>query len=102
MLVKEVRVLEEAVIDLEQGKQFYDNQEIGVGNYFWDSLIADIESLQIYAGVHIKQFSLHRMYAKRFPYAIYYYTENAVAFVVAVLPMRRKPELIRQTVQRRR
>jgi len=45
---------------------FYDQKEAGVGNYFWDSLLADIESLVIYAGIHNKKYGFHRMFAKRF------------------------------------
>jgi hypothetical protein len=54
MKVKDVFVLKEAVDDLNEGRSFYDLQESGVGNYFWDCLIADIESLIIHAGIHTK------------------------------------------------
>jgi len=60
-------------------------REIGVGEYFWDSLISDIGSLIIYAGIHKRKFGLHQMFAKRFPYAIYYEIEKDFAYVVAVL-----------------
>ena len=52
MKIKDVFILDEAVIDLEDGKFFYDKKESNVGEYFWDSLLADIESLVIYAGIH--------------------------------------------------
>jgi hypothetical protein len=55
MKIKNVLILEEAVIDLDEGKSFYDENELGVGDYFWDSLLADIESLVIYAGIHNKK-----------------------------------------------
>jgi len=42
---KDVVTLKEVVNDLNDGKAFYDQRETGVGDYFWDSLIADIESL---------------------------------------------------------
>ena len=74
---------------LDDGRLFYDEKETGVGDYFWDSLVADIESLTIYAGVHSKKFGYHRMPAKRFPYAIYYEIHDDTAYVIAVLPMRR-------------
>ena len=76
MKVKGVILLKEVADDLNDGKDFYDQREIGVGGYFWDSLIADIESLIIYAGVHIKNYGLYRMLAKWFPYAIYYIIEE--------------------------
>jgi len=48
--VNSVVVLEIVADDMNNGKEFYDLQESGVGDYFWDSLIADIESLVLYAG----------------------------------------------------
>ena len=55
MKVKEVFVLEEAEDDLEEGRDFYNTKELGVGEYFWDSVVSDIESLIIYAGIHKKK-----------------------------------------------
>jgi len=51
MKVHDVVVLREVAGDLNEGKAFYDRSEPGVGDYFWDSLCADIESLTIYAGI---------------------------------------------------
>jgi len=50
--VKNVYIMEEAVSDLNEGRFFYDNKETGVGDYFWDCLISDLESLVVYAGIH--------------------------------------------------
>ena len=91
MNVKNVVVLQEVADDLNDGMVFYEASETGVGIYFWDSLIADIESLVVYAGIHIKKYGLYRMSAKRFPYAIYYEIYDDTAYVMAVLPMRRDP-----------
>jgi len=71
MRIRDIQILTEAVQDLDTGKRFYDQQQSGIGNYFWDSLLADIESLLIHAGVHRAVNGYHRMLAKRFPYAIY-------------------------------
>ena len=67
-----IRILESASQDLIDGFHFYEKQSIGLGNYFIDSLFSDIDSLQIYAGIHSLYFSYHRMLSKRFPFAIYY------------------------------
>lgn len=91
MRIKEVVILKEVINDLNDGKTFYEQRKIGVGDYFWDSLIADIESLTIYAGIHNKRYNLYRMFSKRFPYSIYYEIELEIAYIVAVLPMRRDP-----------
>ena len=65
-----VRVLRPALEDLAAGRQFYDRQQKGVGEYFFDSLFAEIDSLVLYAGIHRIQFGYHRLLARRFPYAI--------------------------------
>lgn len=91
MNITNIQVLSDAEADLEAGREFYENQEKGIGNYFWDSLLSDIESLIIHAGVHSKVYGYYRMPAKRFPYSIYYHIRNETAFIIAVLPMRRNP-----------
>jgi plasmid stabilization system protein ParE len=93
---RDVTVLHEVVDDLNDGKAFYDERQPGVDDYFWDSLLADIESLTIYAGIHARMHGLYRMLARRFPYAIYYEVVDDVAYVVAVLPMRRSPTWIKR------
>jgi hypothetical protein len=70
--IKEVFILNKAVKDLEEGRAFYEMIETGVGDYFWNCLLSDIESLILYAGIHTEQFSVYKMLSKRFPYAIYY------------------------------
>ncbi|MFA6567325.1 MAG: hypothetical protein WCS96_03865 [Victivallales bacterium] len=46
---RKVIVSEDALSDLDAGKLFYDNREAGVGQYFINSLIADLESLRFYS-----------------------------------------------------
>jgi len=51
-----VRILTSAIQDLRDGKEFYDRQEPGVGDYFQDCLFSDIDSLILYGGIHRKIF----------------------------------------------
>ena len=102
MKLKNIFVLKEAADNLNEGSAFYDRKETGIGDYFWDSLIADIESLIIYAGIHNKRYGLYRMFAKRFPYAIYYEIVEEVTYVIAVLPMRQDPGWIKKKLKKRR
>ena len=101
MTVREVVVLAEVAGDLNEGRAFYDRQEPGVGDYFWDSLVTDIESLMIYAGIHTRKHGVYRMLARRFPYGIYYEIADDVAYIVAVLPMRRSPAWIQRKLRDR-
>jgi hypothetical protein len=51
MKIKDIVTLKEVADDLKDGKAFYDQREAGVGDYFWDSLVADIESLTPINGI---------------------------------------------------
>ncbi len=101
MRLKDVVVLKEVVDDLNDGKAFYEQNESNLGEYFWDSLLADIESLAIYAGVHVREYGLYRMLSKRFPYAVYYEIADQTVYVIAVLPMRRDPVWIESRLRDR-
>lgn len=89
--IKNIVILEDARNDLLDGRRFYEAQAPGVGEYFWDSLISDIESLYIHAGVHESHFNCFRMLSKRFPYAIYYQISGDSARIIAILPIKRDP-----------
>jgi hypothetical protein len=45
-----IGILSSAVSDLIEGRQFYEEQGEGLGEYFFDSLFSDIDSLALYAG----------------------------------------------------
>ena len=100
MMAEQVLVLEEAATDLDEGTDFYEIQKAGLGAYFFDSLISDIESLVISAGVHALRFGHHRMLSRRFPFAIYYDFHANTVRVIAVLDMRRNPAWIRNRLNR--
>ncbi len=99
MNIKHIQILSEAEADLEDGRFFYKSQEQGIGAYFGDSLLSDIESLIIYAGVHSKVYGYYRMPSKRFPYSIYYDLNDNAAYVIAILPERRKPNWVRSKLR---
>ena len=102
MEIRTVVTLEEAAKDLDAGRAFYDFNEEGIGLYFIDSLLSDIESLKILAGIHSKKFGFYRMLSKRFPFALYYDIDGQMARVAAILDMRRDPAWIRKELQRRK
>ncbi|MCF6346032.1 MAG: hypothetical protein L3J00_06135 [Thiomicrorhabdus sp.] len=101
MNIKHIQILSEAEEDLEDGRLFYQAQMHGIGEYFWDSLLSDIESLIIYADVHSKTYGYYRMSSKRFPYSIYYDLTGNTAYVIAVLPERKKPNWLRHKLNQK-
>ena len=98
MIIKSIKILSDAETDLEDGKKFYEQQQRGIGDYFWYCLLSDIESLLIYGGVHRKEYGYYRMLSRKFPYSIYYDISDEVAYIIAVLPMRRDPDWIRERI----
>jgi len=92
----QIRILSSAESDLEEGYRFYESNLLGLGDYFLDSLYADIDSLAISGGIHPIVFGCYRLIAKRFPFAVYYRVSKDVVLVMAVLDCRRNPSWIRE------
>ena len=66
-----------------------------MGCNFHDSLFSDIESLNLYPGVHRIVFGFHRLLSKWVPYAIYYEFDGCETIpVFRILDMRRDPDSI--------
>ena len=93
-----IAITQAAQDDLLAGYWFYENQQAGIGAYFLNSLYADIDALQISAGVHVKTQPgpAFRSLGSRFPFAIYYLLEGTRVTVLAVLDTRRSPEWLRE------
>ena len=94
-----LRILASAFNDLADGRDFFERQGAGVGEYFLDSLFSDIDSLLLYAGVHRKVFGYHRLLSKRFPCAVYYQFDGKDAILYRVLDLRQDPRKIRAALK---
>ena len=92
-------ILPSAIEDLADGFQFYEKRDKGLGDYFLESLYSDIDSLRLYAGIHLKLLGFHRSLSKRFPFAIYYDQVEKTVRVWAVLDCRRNPSWIRRRLK---
>jgi len=95
-----LRILPSAVEDLRRGREFYARQSDSLGDYFLDSLFSDIDSLELYAGVHAKAFGWYRLLAKRFPFAVYYKMDGDACIVWRVLDCRQNPAKVKGALQR--
>lgn len=47
-----VKISSDAEADIVEGFWFYERQTLGLGNYFRDCIVADIDSLATVGGVH--------------------------------------------------
>lgn len=86
-----IKISEAAQQDLVGGHHSCERQSDGLGDYFLDSILADIESLQLYAGIYVLHFGYHRLLTRRFPFASYYRVESDITRVYAALDCRRDP-----------
>jgi hypothetical protein len=87
-----VRILTSAFNDLAAGRAFYESQGHGLGDYFFDSVFSDIDSLSLYGGIHPRVLGYHRLLAHRFPYAVYYKMDaDGSVLVFRVLDCRQDP-----------
>lgn len=94
-----IQILDEAEQDLIDGFRFYEAQDQGLGDYFFNAISSDIDSLHIYAGIHPRYFGYHRLLSHRFPFAIYYRIANRIVRVHAVLDCRQNPERIKDRLK---
>jgi len=94
-----VSISSDAEADVAEGYWFYERQSPGLGDYFRRCLIADIESLAYYGGIHEIEFGYHRALSKRFPFCIYYSLGSDMLLVVAVIDARRDPLWIRSRLE---
>ena len=94
-----IRILDLAERDLQAGFSFYEAQQIGIGDFFLDSIYSEIDSLLLYAGIHRKIFGYHRQLCRRFPFAIYYKLDGEEVFVWRVLDLRRDPIWIQKQIR---
>ncbi|HEY1108445.1 MAG TPA: type II toxin-antitoxin system RelE/ParE family toxin [Opitutaceae bacterium] len=96
-----LRILRSAFDDIAKGRQFYDERAPGIGDYFFDSVFSDIDSLMLYAGIHRIEFGFHRLLTRRFPVAVYYRIIAREVVVFRVLDCRRDPGAIRKALGER-
>jgi hypothetical protein len=90
-----VSISSDAEADVAEGYWLYERQSPGLGDYFRSCVIADIESLAYYGGIHEIEFGYHRALAKRLPFCIYSSLGSDMLLVVAVIDARRDPLWIR-------
>lgn len=93
-----VELRTEAVSDLVEAARFYERQRVGLGEQFTDAMFMQLAYLATVAGGDEVVFGLHRMLAKKFPYALYYQVVGELVDVVAILDCRRNPGRISRTL----
>ena len=97
-----IGILESARRDLDEGFEFYEAKQAGLGDYFLTSVRADIEGLRISGGVHRQEYrDFHRLLCRTFPFAVFYLFKNGEVTVYSVVDCRRDPVWIRAHLEGR-
>jgi hypothetical protein len=96
-----IKILNQAQEDLILSRKFYNSISKELGDYFYQSILADIKSLRIYGGIHQKTGDFYRLLAKRFPYAIYYKMIDNTIFIYAIFDTRRDPKFLEKKLKER-
>ncbi len=95
-----LQIRESALDDLAAARIFYERHGgRALGDYFFNSVFADIDSLTLYGGTHGKVDDYHRFLAGRFPYPIYYKVADDLVEVCRVLDCRQDPEKIHEKLR---
>ena len=87
-----IKILPSAIKDLHEGRLFYERQGEEFGDYFFDTLFSDIDSLILFPEKHSKVFGYHRLLSKRFPFSVHYKIQNDVVTVYRILDQRQNPD----------
>jgi len=58
-----IRILQSAINDLHAGRIFYESRAQFIGTFFLDSLLSDINSLSLFAGIQTKFQGYYRLLA---------------------------------------
>lgn len=74
--MKNIFISDDALADLNEGFDFYESQECGLGDYFLLCLRSDIDGLKFSAGIHRKIEGFYRLLSRVFPYGIFYTLEG--------------------------
>jgi len=89
-----LHLTDDAQTDIYNSEDFYENQSLNLGTYFYDRIISDLDALRHYAGIHAVHFGFYRMVTKRFPYVIYYDIRDEIVVLHAVLHTRQDSSFI--------
>lgn len=91
MKLREVKLTDEAIADIDAATLFYEKLTPGLGQYFFDSITTDLEALEFFGGIHQQRLGYHCCPSKRFPFLIYYALSDEEVSVIAILDTRIDP-----------
>ena len=89
-----LKILELASLEIEDGKEYYNLQKDGLGDDFKEDIKAAINNIISFPNLYPKlEYNLRRVLLHRFSYSIFYFIDNEadIIIVLSVAHQRRKP-----------
>lgn len=86
-----VQVIRAAKADIATSHQFYEKQQKGLGGYFVECILAEIEELKKTGGIHSKIRGYHHVNTKRFQSVLYYRMMDETVILTAIIDGRINP-----------
>lgn len=65
-----------AILDIQEAVDYYDSRQVGLGEYFYETLDSHIETLKINPFFQVKYKDYHSFPIKKFPFIILYYIDE--------------------------
>ena len=83
-----------AIIDIQDAVDYYDSRQVGLGEYFYDTLDEHINSLTNNPHYQIKYKDYHSLPIKKFPFLLLFYIdeENKTVFILSVFNTSMNPK----------
>ncbi len=91
-----VKIDQDALSDIQEITNWYNNQQKGLGTRFQNTAVKQINTLSKYVHSHAVRYQEFRcMVIKKFPYMVHYYIneENSLVEVFAIIGTSRDPEI---------
>jgi toxin ParE1/3/4 len=87
--------------DLSEAASWYDSQRLGLGSEFLLAVEAALAAIQRSPQTFPKKRGqIRRALVRRFPYAVFFFIEDKVIHVIAILHAKRNPGVWRRRIER--
>jgi plasmid stabilization system protein ParE len=94
MMKYKILIDEEALSDIQEATEWYNEQTEGLGSRFQKQVKSQINSLKTDAEIHTNRYADVRcMLIKKFPFMVHYTIENLTVNISAVLHTSRNPRI---------
>jgi toxin ParE1/3/4 len=89
-----IRIEDRALLDIQQGFDYYENLQAGFGVRFNQSIFHSFETLQLNPFYQVRYDEIRCLPVKKFPYMVHYKVNEAegIVYVLAVINTYRDPD----------